>query len=102
MAEQCEHKQRNPEGVEWSNADTLDHFLHCLPEHKQRESWEIMQAWAAAGRMCSMQDHACIIERQRAYTLRLLTGIREVIERANTRTDAFAAWVGHRLQGLIS
>jgi hypothetical protein len=62
MSEQCEHLQRNPQGVEWSDNDALGHFLNCLTEQQQVEYWVHLRRFADTGRVCEMQDHRGVIE----------------------------------------
>ena len=80
MSEQCAHLQRNPEGVEWSDNDALGHFLICLTEPQKVEYWVHLRRFADTGRMCGMQDHPGVIESQRQYTVKLLAGVRAILE----------------------
>jgi hypothetical protein len=76
MSEQCEHLDRNPEGVEWSDNDALGHFLNCLSETQKVEYWVHLRRFADTGRVCGMQDHPGVIESQRRYIADLLVELR--------------------------
>lgn len=84
MAEPCEHQQRNPEGTEWSDSDSLNHFPHCKTEQEQADWWAVNRDVANAGYSCQMGNHLGIIASQRQYTRRLLTGVRVLIEQAES------------------
>ena len=100
MAEtpQCEHKANNPEGTEWSDADSLDHFLHCISPAEQAYRWRSMRGQLGVARACFEHDHPGQIEMQRVYTVRLLTGIRELLDEKSRD----GAHIRERLARLIS
>jgi hypothetical protein len=76
VTEQCEHQQRNPEGVEWSDNDSLAHFLQCLTEPQQVEVWVRLRRAADTGHMCFKADHSGLIKSQAQYAARQAQAIR--------------------------
>lgn len=105
MIEPCEHQQRNPEGTEWPDSDSLAHFLYCKTEQEQADWWAINRELVNAGYSCQMGNHQSVIKSQAKYTQRLLSGIRGLIEQLGP--EAFVAklerdTIRQRLQELIS
>jgi hypothetical protein len=109
VSARCEHLDRNPEGVEWSDNDALAHFLTCLTETQKVEYWVHLRRFADTGRVCGMQDHPGVIESQRLYTVGLLTNLRALQtyledETRQPNPDWSAAYgdVRVRLKGILS
>ena len=80
MNPHCSHVQEYGEGVEWPNEISLEHFDDCLTGEQRIKYWEHSRAMANRALDCEMHDHSGLIESQRLYTLKLLTGIRALIE----------------------
>lgn len=67
----CEHKANNPEGVEWSVEDSVDHFIKCIDRDEQLKVWLVISKQADIGRQCWMSDHKEEVYSMRKYIQKL-------------------------------
>lgn len=119
MAETCEHQQRNPEGAEWSDNDSLAHFLHCKTEQQQADWWAVNREAANAGYSCRMGNHLRQLEAaqqhrisrsvqvaalqqirrtDQAYIASMVTQLRELIREGSWDAD----YLRERLVGVLT
>lgn len=67
----CEHRNRNPEGVEWQIEDSLDHFINCLNRENQIQHWIwYREDWDAAHR-CRLLAHDDQIRQLQQHIMKL-------------------------------
>lgn len=99
--ERCSHQLAYPENVEWPADVALDHFLHCLTEEQRLERWKAIRKTVRMGQNCVMQDHAGGIESQRRCILKLLTGVRELLERVEQPPALAIGAVRDRLREVL-
>jgi hypothetical protein len=97
----CKHKDI-PEAVEWPELDALEHFTDCLLPRERAQYWHLLMERQAEARQCWEADHKRRLEANGSYTLKLLTGIREAIERLDGAEYGEVLDVRAKLQDLIS
>lgn len=103
MTDPCKHRNKYPENVALPPAEALEHFTECMSPEARLEYWETIGHHADVGMRCVFEaDHKGIIERQRSYKLKLLTGIRKVIDEYERVGVINGSTITAELQELIS
>lgn len=58
----CKHSPTTSQGIQLTHAESLEHFLECIPEEDRLTYWSAMRADALTGQDCRQSEHQAKLE----------------------------------------